>query len=399
MSSKVWQISPRDPVVAGDGGPMPALAVRMPNPLPPQPTLVGFVRSALVAGSGHVSKDDARALLNVQIRGPLLAAWSEGGTEPRIWVPATADAAGKPGALHRGELLKLRPGEGVDPVGSQLQYLVHVPSKHKGEKLKSPVKPLGWPADAPAFWPLEAALAWALDDLALADRWLQSMELVGARAPLRFEPRVHVALDDASGTAEAMALFSSTGWRYDDRPENEAGLLVEVNDPGGRGPPPLAVLGGEGRPSRIRTTPDGLPAFDANRYQRAVDVHAEALAQRGLFLRVQLLTPGCFGGALPPAVDGLKLVAAAVPGMQSVSGWNLQARGPRAVRRLAPAGSVYHFGPVQSAGQLLEICERLWLRPLIKGEQDRDAFLAAPGADGYALALPGISVYNFSSEG
>ena len=64
---------------------------------------------------------------------------------------------------------------------------------------------------------------------------------------------------------------------------------------------------------------------------------------------------------------------------QALSGWDLMARKPRAVRRLVPAGAVYWFEIVQGDAEAIA---RLWLAPLADREQDR--------LDGFGLALPGL---------
>jgi CRISPR-associated protein Cmr3 len=86
----------------------------------------------------------------------------------------------------------------------------------------------------------------------------------------------------------------------------------------------------------------------------------------------------------PPGLDArddikLKLVSACVPRWRPLSGWNFEIgkTGPKAVRRLAPAGSVYFFEVSGAASALA----RLWLRPVSDQPQDR--------RDGFGLALWG----------
>ncbi len=381
--SALWRIVPRDPVVVGDGRGQPALASRLPNPLPPQPTLAGFVRTAFT-GSGKVEKDKAvEVLQQVSLRGPFLESVTAAGST--IWVPAPLDA-GRVGEdpLTRGALLRCAPDEGVSWEGEAPDYLVHLPSKDAGgRKLKIPVRPAGWPASTPALWPWEAALGWALQEggaEALLDQ-------VSPNPPIQPEARVHVAIDPASGTAARQMLFSSAGWRY----AEDVGLLVAVEAPSSLTPAATGVLGGEGRPARIHPQSRSLPAFDEPRWRRAwARLHAEHPGR--LALRVQLLTPGCFGGWRPTAPPGLRLLATVLGAHGAVSGWSLQSRGPRAVRRLVPAGSVYVFGPLADQDAFIALSRRLWLQPLDAGQPDLANLLAAPGSDGFGLALPGLTV-------
>ena len=384
--STLWRIVPRDPVVAGDGRGQPALASRLPNPLPPQPTVAGFVRTAFT-GSGRVSRAEAiSALQRISLRGPFLETRPEGGPAT-IWVHAPADAArGEGGALVRGALIRCAPEEGVSWTGEALDLLMHLPSKDAiGRKLRSPVRPARWPSGTPALWPLGAAVAWAGQQDDEAARLLAQ---VAPEPPLQAEPRVHVALDPQTGTAARSLLFSSAGWRY----AEGAGLLVEVDAPADQSPTPGGVLGAEGRPARITVETGMLPGFDAKDWRgRWMDLAARSPGR--LALRVQLLTAGCFGGWAPNRPDLPPLLAAALGPHQALSGWSLAARAPRAIRRLAPAGSVYIYGPVTDLDTFLSLAESLWLQPLSQGQADLDHhLLAAPGRDGYGLALPGLAV-------
>lgn len=377
--TSTWIITPRDPIVSGDGGAVPALPIIAPNPLPPQATVAGFVRTALLSATANVSRGDASAVLDTTIRGPLLATFDvDTPGVPNVWVPAPRDAVAFKDNVKPATLLRVGQGEGVWPaLPGGLSHLVDLPSKVDGEKGRSPVRPPEWRGDAPALWPLEVAVSWALSGA--------SPKLDGLKPPVKSEPRVHVAIERRTGTAQRAALFSSLGWRYDDT--QRASLLVEVDDPRGRTPARRGTLGGESRPAMVETrNPSILPKFERDRYAAALD------ERKGgpVVLRIHLLTPGCFDGALPelPAEIGATLIAACVPGFSGVSGWNLQARGPRRVRRLVPAGSVYYFAAPRE--HVLDICESLWLRPLVTGVANETEHLAAPGHDGHGLCLPGF---------
>jgi CRISPR-associated protein Cmr3 len=69
----------------------------------------------------------------------------------------------------------------------------------------------------------------------------------------------------------------------------------------------------------------------------------------------------------------------------AVSGWRYDGRkkrrGPKPVRRVAPAGSVYFFR-VEDGELTEDTIRRLWLAPLSDEPSDRK--------DGYGLAQPGV---------
>ena len=86
----------------------------------------------------------------------------------------------------------------------------------------------------------------------------------------------------------------------------------------------------------------------------------------------------------------LRLVSACVDRWRPISGWSLEAdsrgrRGPKAIRRLVPAGSVYFF-KVED-GDAGKLAEKLWLEPVSDESQDR---LDQDRRDGFGLALWGV---------
>lgn len=106
-------------------------------------------------------------------------------------------------------------------------------------------------------------------------------------------------------------------------------------------------------------------------------------------IRMVLVTPAIFSGGwrpgwaggAPPGVSGLKLtlVSACVPRREAVSGWDYAKRGPKAVRWLVPAGSVFFF---EAEGDTSALASSAWLAPVSDNDQDR--------RDGYGLAVWGM---------
>jgi CRISPR-associated protein Cmr3 len=242
------------------------------------------------------------------------------------------------------------------------------------------------PADGPPWWRETAMHDWLLG-VPPAD----PAALGPARLPT--DVRTHVALDPDTLTARNGQLFQSSGPDFESHrhtpgadlrqrgwhPTRHA-LLARFSEPL---EPTLVRLGGEARLAAISVT-DAWPKLPPGLASRL------AAATR---IRLILATPALFAGGWrpgwlddnltgsPPAVPGLRLRlrAVALDRWQPVSGWDIQARRAKAVRRLVPAGSVYWFDVLErpAAG-----VESLWLAPISDAAQDR--------CDGFGLALPGL---------
>lgn len=385
-----WWLSPRDPLVFGTGSRTPALLPSGAGWMPPQATAAGMVRSTLAGGGTRVTEAEARRLLEVQIRGPWLVR-DDGGQSPQAWVPIPEDAtiARMDGADHvlRAELITPRVDEGVSQAaGERLPPgLFSLPDLESVGKTRRPSLP---------YRSLEWVVAWTLSDEPRRP-WND------VDPPLVHENRIHVGIDDNRFTVEPEALFGSAGIRF---AENFY-LALEVRAPRPHGDsepsgfPGVVLLGGEARTSSLVVRDATFfPSFES--YRQVVDARIAELAGRDarLGLRLQLLSPGSFGGwrpdPWPEPLRALELQAAAVGGFDPVSGWNLQGgrsrRGaPRRVRRLVPAGSVYVLGPVATPEQLANLCESLWGTSLCAGlGGDAENFLAPPAHDGYGTVLP-----------
>ena len=80
----------------------------------------------------------------------------------------------------------------------------------------------------------------------------------------------------------------------------------------------------------------------------------------------------------------LKLVSACTDRWKPISGWSLEngCRGPKAIRRLVPAGSVYFFEVLGDAVDAGTLAKELWMRSVCDDDQDR--------RDGFGLAVWGL---------
>lgn len=282
--------------------------------------------------------------------------------------------------LARATLSAPRAGEGtLTPSRAALPLLVDLPDRDPdAPEIKS--RDLPFP-----MWPLEAALSHSLDASILIS---PIPGLFKEERPYLPEARVHVSIDDHSGAAERDMLFTRVGVRF--RDGWKIAFELEASSAGPQAG--LGVLGGESR-AVFRDVQPGpcFPAFPKQKYAAAWKTMSGTATQ--VLLRVQLVTPGCFGGWRPldeGPLKGLTLQAAMVPRYTALSGWDLQRQAPRGVRRLVPAGAVYWFAVPPTLDPVL-IAERLWKNPLPgvlpAGEQN----LNLPQLDGFNQVLPGFT--------
>lgn len=165
----------------------------------------------------------------------------------------------------------------------------------------------------------------------------------------------------------------------------------------------VSALGGKQRLAYVEPYPHWLECSEQLR-------HA---LQKARFVRMYLATPAVFengwkpgwirkanhNGApqligSPPDLKGitLRLVAAAVPRRQAISGWSVRTThfGPRPTHWCAPAGSVYFFEVLEGDSGLL--ASKGWLAPISDGKQQNGRAHNGDRAReaGFGLALWGV---------
>lgn len=415
-----WRIVPRDPLVFGTGLSPQGVVVEG-GALPPPSTVAGMVRSAHVAGHINVDSTLARSLLEIGIRGPwLLGPSSAGHGQPTCWSTAPVDGTWHPGTSAEkfgtfSRLTLMAVDENILwPV--PLKYVAVPASDDAANQPKSAAISQFSPV-----WPLAQIVNWAVgrsvvpSDVTASPPWESDSATVAdevySKRLASGETRQHVAMDDDTATAAGGALFTTPGTRIADG--FSIGLEVEAATPLDSAPlPGLVQLGGEARLSqRVDDPSAAFPPFDhyANAYQPST---------RPSGLRLQLLTPAVCQHANPQygwlpswinesgectglGLEGFKLVAVAIARVVTISGWDMQAvagrqeGGPRRVRRLVPAGSVYWFEPQPNISpDYPSLCARLWgaaLEPRTEANADEHAEHRAPPArDGFGLCLPGL---------
>jgi CRISPR-associated protein Cmr3 len=212
-------------------------------------------------------------------------------------------------------------------------------------------------------------------------------QVIPAAALYARDPRLGIGLDSAAGTVQAGLIYTTEGYAFSPTESGRVaatGFLIGIEGADDRlGETGFLRLGGDGRGARYQRVDYRPPAPPT-----------EALARNRRF-RLVLGTPGLFAhGWLPTGVhhEGMqyvlkaagctaRLVCAAVPRREVISGWNLFRWQPKDAERVAPAGSVYWFedlnGPVDKLAAW--VAAGLW----------DDTAQAQRRAEGYNLAWLG----------
>ncbi|WP_339066381.1 type III-B CRISPR module-associated Cmr3 family protein [Teredinibacter turnerae] len=388
MAHHFVRLTPRDPLIARDGRPFGASSGNRMRSLPWfYPSLFsGSLRSLLGKATGGFSTETVAALKALEISGPLAL------LNNTLFFPRPLDARVFESGAER-HCYGLRPGalgagEGVDLPGPNLLPTL----------LPDGANMDGKPAEIAQFW----------SSARMAD-WLTRSSASGFTAPPDNTPssadtgylaappvdfRTHTALSDEKGVADDGKLFITAG--LDLNLPNTADIVQLVSRVGNSGWCQQVLEG------LAQVHPMGGDRRLAN-WQHTDDQHlwecpqgvASALA-RATKIRLYLATPGLFDGGwlpgwldkttftgCPPGIEGgLKLTLRAVCSerWQPLSGWSLErdSWGPKAARRMVPAGSVYFFTCEQ--GDAAQLVPR-WLSSVCDKAQDRN--------DGFGLALWG----------
>jgi CRISPR-associated protein Cmr3 len=351
----------------------------------PYPSVVaGSLRTALVkAGAGDFSGEVPRELMEISVAGVFPVA------QGAFYLPAPNDCVieaqprEKPDRkepvyiLHRAAPRDTVEDEGCDwPDGTALRPVT----------IEKDFKPYD---KAPAWWPSEKIADWLLGrkQVTFDNSFL---------AAAGMQVRDHVQLEADTGAAAENRLFATAGlslthlqkfgviegtWN-DRHAEITLAARVEADGWNVAALDMLHPLGGERRLVHWQANGSAdlwKPPYDDNALSRASKV------------RMMLATPAIFAhgwrpGWLDANLEGpppgtnvrLRLVGVCTQRWKAVSGWSLaEPRGPKAIKRLVPAGGVYFFDALDDPAPLAQ----RWLQPVSDHPQDRN--------DGFGLAVWG----------
>ena len=399
-------ITPHDPLIARDGRPFSA-GVRMKSLDWPNPSmLAGSLRTALgkmQSGSFNANTFNGKIvdeLKSISIHGPLPL------FSGRLYFPAPKDLLVKD-CDDNFETYAIRPAEMRDGEHCDLPHSDLLPAMLP-ESVIDDFKP----AEIAPLWCVGMMVAWLTNPAGTTFHAPISPEKrkTAPSSPQqqldcldlpKKESRFHVEIDPARGSAEDARLFETIGLDFSLKGQKEGVSLATRIKSSGRFDEQLSnldaigTMGGERRLSHwkcLKEAPEGWVCPE----------EIQTALKGSKNVRMVLATPAIFSeGWLPGWIDKtkltgtppgmenlmLKLVSACVDRWRPFSGWNMEKghkRGPKPIRRLVPAGSVYFF-EVMNDGTGDALADQ-WLCPVSDAEQDR--------MDGFGLALWGTWEFN-----
>lgn len=369
---KVLSLDPLAPVIVRSGRPFDAQAGADKARFPPPSTVAGCLRTAWARAADPADPAFGPELANLTVTGPLLTRVDAAGAHQAL-VPKPADALyfghGDAARCVRAEPRVFAPECGAD-----------LPEDLLPVQLTKTVA--GKPGSGPAWW------AW--DDL-LAFRGGEAPDHARLErngwSPPPGDRRTHVAINPATGAADAGRLFQTEGLDLDAPNGLDVSapsglrLLVRFGEPLGA---TLVHLGGERRLAALQPESESAwPEPPPGWLERIALVGGISLTLLTPAVFAAGYRPGWLDAALtgsPPGAPGvrLQLMAAAVERWQPHSGWDLAEHRPRPTRKLAGAGATYWFRLLGDAD--LKALANLWLASISDLAQDR--------RDGFGLALP-----------
>ncbi|MDA8137830.1 MAG: hypothetical protein M0036_04180 [Desulfobacteraceae bacterium] len=370
-----YLLTPLAPLVLRTGKPFGETGGSESFPFPLPSTVAGAMRTTCADQQALNFLSDKEQIITQTCHGALPAQVAANGLiKPLFPRPADARYVRPENDLILQRLSPIEPGaeEGSDLPDGLWPVFLETADKSK-------------PSPGPIWWAEQAIQKWLQGDV-------PEPGSLGPEPP-PIDMRTHVALDPATLAADTGRLFQSAGPDFEAlrkkpgdqinengwHPERSA-LMARFSQPL---VPTLLRLGGEVRMSAVAPC-DSWPRLPET---------LRACLEESRSIRLILATSALFSNGWkpgwldrnltgsPPGIPGLvlRLKAAAVERWQAISGWDMAAKKPKAVRRLTPAGTVYWFEVLNAPK---DWAEQLWLTPISDNEQDR--------CDGFGLTVPGI---------
>jgi CRISPR-associated protein Cmr3 len=379
MMTTAYLFEPKSSLVLRTGRPFDQAGDPVSLSFPMPSTMAGACRTAIGDEQGWNFADKVEELKSITVHGPLAAII---GTKnivplfPRPWDMAYLRDQDATPTLFRLSPETLQPDEWSDLPNGLLPVFLEKTLKAK-------------PVPGDTWWTMEHIISWLLGDIPSET----DPNKMGWKGPDR-ELRTHVSIDRMALAAEDGNLFQTEGLSFSSCrkssvnhqgwQESRYGILIHLPEHS-MDKTSAQRIGGEGKICSVCRLDSGWPDMP-EKLEKKIN------SARGI--RLILVTPSLFSGGWcpgnwldddlrgsPPGFEdeiNLRLRAFVAPRWQPISGWDLQKKQPRAVRRMVPAGSVYWFDVENGADNL----SRLWLQSISDNEQDR--------RDGFGLVIPGI---------
>jgi CRISPR-associated protein Cmr3 len=326
-------------------------------------------------------------LKRIEVRGPFLEC--EGTLyfpRPLDFVTAENFGGGDKKSKPISGLAVRPPEEGKIQGGTDLPLSGLRPAclEHRSEDFK--------PKSTPRFWSAAAMERWLFGH-SPKDFSLRESECLAG--PVKDE-RTHVGIEPKTGASEERFLFSTTGLDFRVERGGKISQMTAAIDADAQDSvyrehleqicrfPELQPLGGERRLAEWRGEKEAKAGWSPSKKPDSVTRLRMILATPAIFSKGWL--PGWIDkeslrGVIPGSSVEVRLVSAVLDRWKPVSGWSYEKgkHGPKPLRRMVPAGSVYFFEIVDK--RPLD-WEALWLRSVCDDAQDRK--------DGFGSALWGI---------
>jgi len=202
----------------------------------------------------------------------------------------------------------------------------------------------------------------------LAGNTLQGSHLVRTSELWKTDPRLGIALDSVTRTAEETRIYTTDAVTL----AKGMGFLCFFSHEGGEFPADgLVRLGGDGRGAEIFEYPDapsdlGKPRKGWQRFRMILAT--PCLSENGWLPPVlEKRDDGCY-----IELDGIsaRLVSAAVSRYEVISGWDIAKHEPKPAERMIPAGSVFWFETLSGDTGALET---LWEKGLLSSDNRDNA--------------------------
>ncbi len=407
-------ITPYDPIIARDGRPFGFGQRRMHSLNWPYPSvLAGSLRTIIgkEMGTDFRERKFLEDLKRITISGPLPMC------SDKLFFPAPKDLIVREEGNKR-DAFAIRPmklnkttddsGEGCDPPKRDLLPAM-LPMDIEDFK----------PAPVPSFWSAEMMIQWLKNPFGRDFQAPPDPEKANSHTDflpsIPKDSRVHVKISPELGSVDESdgegMLFMTVGLDLSQK-EKPQGIklaarceaekilgdkMQNINS--------FGTFGGERRLAHWKTEAHDMMqkiwSFPEE-IKKALEDQKEKTGRQ--LLRMILVTPAifsegwlpgwinCHGGSLvgSPSLENranmeLRLISASMDRWKPISGWSLERPrpGPKPIRRLVPAGSVYFFEVL--SGDAEDIVKKLWLRSVCDDDQDR--------RDGFGLAIWGIWDY------